>query len=736
MLSFVGERFLRGLREPERIWAVAPKGFPAPQLPDSADTNISSPQRRLTGRDPDVDLVERLLADRRLVTLVGFGGSGKTRLAVEVALRRRGSFPDGVWFVDLTSVHDPDAVVSTILSTTGAATVGALADRELLVVLDSCEHIVAGAASAAAVLLSASNASRILATSRQPLGLSSEVVSVVGPLAVPTRALRLDDLATSASFALFLDCARSIDASFVVEATDVPALARLLVALEGLPLAIEIAAAQVRTMSLTRLAASVEHELPTLPLPWRDAPERHRSVARTIEWSLGLLESGDREVFEALSVCRGFDVETVAAVTGRSDASPHLSGLVNASLVVSLGGDRFRLLEPVRQHAAHRLAARGAVAAHEERLAHYTLDVVGRLGGRVFRDVEARHRLRLETGNVERSLGWFLEHDRKVEAATMFGSIGVYWHGEDRAALRRWSDRIAPLLADTTPGQSAAARLAIGMLEQGTGDRCAIPELRAAQDGFDASGRHEAAASAAFWLAVELAADARRREETVVAFERALKLAERAGDDVGRNWCLSWLGFLAFEAGDLDTAETRFGGVVRSSVSTDNLHPAGEAVSGLALIALERGDIAKGRLLLDRSVAICRETDDGWQLANLLRRRAFHHLTTGGQLTQTVLDVLESADVYLRIDDEYAIVQTLATAALLCDALGEVTAAATARRSLTMWTLTNEHPRSALIEAARLPADTLHVDEEFTADVESVRDTLRAIVELIARIGE
>ena len=202
----------------------------------------------------------------------------------------------------------------------------------------------------------------------------------------------------------------------------------------------------------------------------------------------------------------------------------------------------------------------------------------------------------------------------------MFGAIGVYWHGEDRAALRRWGDRIAPVLADGTAAESAAARLAIGMLEQGSGDRRAIPELQAALHGFDASGQPEAAASAAFWLAVELAVDARRRMETVPAFERALQLAEQAGDGVGRNWCLSWLGFLAFEAGDLETAEIRFRDVVRSSISTGNLHPAGEAVSGLALIALQRSDITRARRLFDRSVAICRETDDRWQLANLLCR--------------------------------------------------------------------------------------------------------------------
>ena len=288
-LSYVGQRCLRGFREPERIWAATPEGLVAPPLPDSADTNVSIPHRQLTGRDPDVDRIQRLLSDRRLVTLVGVGGSGKTRLAVEVALRGRDSFPDGVWLVDLTSVNDPDAVVSTVLSVLGAASVGALADRELLIVLDSCEHVVSGAAAAAAVLLTASSGTRILATSRQPLGHTSEVVAVVGPLAVPTRVQGLDDLVTSPSFALFRDCAQSIDNSFTVDPAEVPDLARLLVALEGLPLAIEIAAAQTRTMSLARLAVSVEEDLPSLPLPWRDAADRHRSVARTIEWSVGLL---------------------------------------------------------------------------------------------------------------------------------------------------------------------------------------------------------------------------------------------------------------------------------------------------------------------------------------------------------------------------------------------------------------------------------------------------------------
>ena len=204
-----------------------------------------------------------------------------------------------------------------------------------------------------------------------------------------------------------------------------------------------------------------------------------------IEWSLGSLDHADRDAFDALAVCRGLDVETAAAVTDREDVSTCLARLVDASLVVPLSGDRFRLLEPVRQHAERRLAIRDAVDSHAERLAGHVMRRVRRLARRIYHDREARRLLRLDAGNIEQALVWLVAHERNVEAMRLFGAIGVYWHPEDQAVLARWSERITPLLDDFSPADTATARLAIGMLHQGSGERSAIPQLRAALEGFE-----------------------------------------------------------------------------------------------------------------------------------------------------------------------------------------------------------------------------------------------------------
>jgi predicted ATPase/DNA-binding SARP family transcriptional activator/class 3 adenylate cyclase len=740
-LAFVGQRHLRGLTEPERIWAVARLGSPLPSLPATEDTNVPTPQHRLIGREADLERVERLLADHRLVTIVGPGGCGKTRLAVEVSLRHRGASPDGVWMVDLAPVDDPLGVETTVLSAVGAASLGSLADRRLLVVLDNCEHVLAAAAAAATALLAASTGVRVLTTSRQPLGLTSEAVVPISPLAVPTEARRLEDLASCASFLLFVDRARSVDPSFAVHAEEVADLGRLLVALDGMPLAIEIAASRVRSTSLTRLAASVEHELPSLKLPWRDASTRHRSVAGAIEWSLGLLDLGDREVFDALAICRGFELETAVSVTGRGGVSTSLARLVDASLVVPLGDDRFRLLEPVRQHAERRLADRNAVSTHAERLANHMMQRVRCLARRVFHDRDARRLLRLDAGNIEQALGWLLEQERNVDAIRLFGAIGVLWHPENQAVLARWSEQITPLLDEFDPAEVATARLAIGTLHQGSGESCAIPQLRAALDGFLSSGRVAGAATAAFWLAREPARwrsrmsprhpDERGDDEMVAAFTRAHELAVQAGDHVARNWCRVWLGILAIEAGELDVAEAHLRDVVRASITHGALHPVGEAAGRLARIAFARDDVGAGRRLLDRAVAACRETGDSRQLANQLRHRAFHHARTNGQLTQAILDLAECAELDLRVDEEQAIADTLAVGVLVCDVLGEKTAAESAWRSIGIWDLGHRHSNDDYVGIA-LAADGTRTADHLLEGSMAPGEALRTIVDLLA----
>ena len=472
-------------REPERIWAVVPEGSAAPSLPDRADTNVLTPEHRLIGRDTVLERVERLLAEHRLVTLVGAGGSGKTRLAVELALRRQGVFPDGVWMVDLASVQATEAVIPTILSAIGASSVRALGDRRLLVVLDNCEHVVVGAAAAASALLSASAGVRVLSTSRRPLGLASEVVSLVDPLGVPSNARRLKELEVARSFRVARRTGTGdehlVRGARGGRAADRPPArgprgdaARHRD--RGVPAPDDVVDGASSPPSRTICRRCVCH-----------GRMRSSDIVRSPARSSGAFSCWSRGIARCSKHCPS----AVGSISRWSRRSPTgtiprsgLARLVDASLVVSLGDDRFRLLEPVRQHAEHRLVARDAIASYAERLARHMSLVVSRLVPRVYGDREARRLLRLEAGNIEQALGWQLEHRRNAEALKLFGTVGVYWHSEDQVVLQRWSERVTPLLAGASPAESASTRSAMGMLRQGTGDRFAIPHLVAARDGF------------------------------------------------------------------------------------------------------------------------------------------------------------------------------------------------------------------------------------------------------------
>jgi DNA-binding SARP family transcriptional activator/predicted ATPase len=693
---------------------------PAPATPlgttsQSLSGNIRAPDHELIGREAELQRVRELLATQSLISLTGPGGVGKTRLATEIAYKNVSSFPDGAWLVDLATIGESDAVVSATLSALEVARLDALAERQMLVVLDNCEHVIDGAAALARALRKLSPGARILVTSRRRLGLSSEVVLLVTPLRVPHGAQTLRDLERTASFVMFSERAKSIDAPFTMTDSDAPAIVRCLAALGGLPLAIEIAASQLRSTSLLRLAVAVEKDAAGLELAWRDSPERHRTVASALRSSLQLLSASDRESFESLSVCRGFNVETAAAITLRSDIDACLIRLADASLITREHDDQYRMLEPVRQLAEQLLLARAPEHRYQERLADHILDSVRELGRRSYRDVVARSALRDEHGNVMLTLQHLIDIGRDTSAVTLFGSIGTYWFTENHAALEHWIPQITPRLDRQDRAIAAPARLALGMLREGTGDRAALPELRAARDGFLAAGRRRGAAIAAFWLARELAFASRDDVSVVRAFDEAFDLATEADDDITRNWCSIWLGILAREGNDALKATQHFRDAIRGSLLSGNHHPIGEAIGGLALLATQRGDLNSSRQLHDRAVTACRESGDDWQVTEQLLHRSRHYITTRYRLDRAAADLIECGQLVLRMGSQRGVVSTLSVAAFYLDACDEIPLARNTRATIAAWA--TERPGAAYGHIADTLADNPGdpVDDYLTA---------------------
>ena len=294
------------------------------------------------GRAGAVDEVSGLLDQYRLVTVTGPGGSGKTRLAGEVARRVAGLFADGVWLAELAAVADPALVASVVTAALrvrelpGVPAAGALARvlgrQQLLLVLDNCEHVIGAAAGLCAGLLQAGDDVRILATSREPLRVAGEARYRLAPLALPGR----DDLAAAAgceAVALFTDRARRADMHFALDEETGPAVARLVARLDGMPLAIELAAARVEALGVSQLLERIDERFGLLVAGDRLAADRQRSLAATVEWSYWLLEERERRVFRAVSVFpAGFTLEAAEAVAG-AGAGPAVLRLVDCSLL-------------------------------------------------------------------------------------------------------------------------------------------------------------------------------------------------------------------------------------------------------------------------------------------------------------------------------------------------------------------------------------------------------------------
>ncbi|GAA2354557.1 SARP family transcriptional regulator [Catellatospora methionotrophica] len=359
-------------------------------------TNLRAELASYVGKDADVAAVAGLVAEHRLTTLIGPGGSGKTRLATETGHRLLGDLPDGAWMVEFAAIGGDGDVAQATLAALGLRDallgepssleprerlIAAIRDREMLLILDNCEHVVAPAAELAHRLLGECRHLRILATSREPLGITGEALWPVAPLAVPGRDAGPDEIAAAPSVRLLLDRAGAVRSDLVVDTHTLVTMARVCRVLDGMPLAIELAAARLRTMSIEQLANRLDDRFRLLTGGSRTALPRHRTLRAMVDWSWELLTDAERAVLRRLSVFSGgAGLEAAEQVCAGQTVAPEdvlelLTALTEKSLLVAAGGSapRYRMLGTIKEYAEQRLAEAGETGpARQAHLAYFT----------------------------------------------------------------------------------------------------------------------------------------------------------------------------------------------------------------------------------------------------------------------------------------------------------------------------------------------------------------------------
>lgn len=698
-LKEMGSHVLKDLSRPEQVYQLShpdlPGQFPALRSLSALPHNLPIQLTSFIGREEEMSRIRQLVSQNRIVTLTGAGGAGKTRLALQVAADLIEQFPDGAWLVDFSALTDPEFVTQTTTIALGVRDEAPTAPtdtpresrpsdevlsdylraRRILLIFDNCEHLISSCARLADLLLHSCPELKILVTSREPLGIAGEATHRVPSLAVPQETeLSFDDLPAYEAVRLFVDRALLARDDFRLTQREAPAVAQIVRRLDGIPLALELAAARVKVLSCTQIASRLDDRFRLLTGGSRTALPRQHTLQALVDWSHDLLSEPEQTLFRRLSAFAGsFTLEAVEDVcsggsVGREDVLDLLSALVDKSLVLTeqQGEEpQYRLLETMRQYAREKLLASGEVEDLRRRHRDFYLGFANTHGLVLFEGGDAKRALdALETAldNLRLALEWSLgESDdgglRLVAVLLYFW----YWKGHVTEG-RRWFRDILAASSEAPTLSRAGALAAASTLGAVSWD---IPETRrlageslsiskklpdrselrwfatsplidlsevARADGDVERAKalaEEALKSGesmddtgsiahAHWVLAELAGQRQDYEEARRRFETSIDISRSAGLELDTMFYLANLGHLVLTRGRYDEARGYFEECLETARRIGLLYWLGMILALLAVVARAQKDQSAGRAFSEEALGVSRQSGERRSVARIL----------------------------------------------------------------------------------------------------------------------
>ena len=675
-LRDMGARRLKDLIRPERIYQLCsadlPSDFPPLKTLDAFKHNLPAQITSFIGREQEMAQVAQTIQTHRLVTLTGPGGTGKTRLAIQVAADLIDEFPDGVWLVQLASLSDPELIPRTILSAFGTneqpgrpvveTLIDRLRDASLLLVVDNCEHLTTACAVLLERLLAAAPKLKIMATSREALGLHGERIWRVPSLKLPDaqHLPSVEDLTAFEAVQLFVERAALVRPGFAATSANASPIAEICVRLDGIPLAIELAAARVNALNPDQIASRLNDRFRLLTGGSRAALERHQTLRAAVDWSYMLLSEAERDMFQRLSVFAGGwtleAAEAMAALNGspQPDWLDLQAGLVSKSLVhLNEETNRYTMLETIRQYGREKLADSGLSQTYRETHMRHFLHMAEELEPRLYNAEGAAclDLLDADIDNFRLALELAVESGKGETAMRFVAALNRLWfsHCYQSEAIE-WAEKALAI-------DDGSSRLLQAKVLATAGGSHPDPSetkryFRQSAEAYRDAGEPAESANVQIWLAWWETDRAKQRVQT----KEALEICRQFGYMRGVQNGLTHLGSYAFRDGDYASAMQLFEESLALNREMQRENGIASALQGLGDVHHALGDNVRARAYYTESVAIFRKLKDRGAAAYIFSLLAesmldAEHAHAGAALLGFMTAVLTELGLPLDADD-------------------------------------------------------------------------------------